>query len=94
MLALFVPVNTLVQSNVALAFPASVAGRANSAYNLQLFVGAFATQWGFGVLVDLFKAQGMAVAGAFRATLAVVLALQLAAFLHFLLSRAQPGDQP
>jgi predicted MFS family arabinose efflux permease len=93
MLALFVPVNTLVQSNVALAFPASVAGRANSAYNLQLFVGAFATQWGFGVLVDLFKAHGMAAAGAFRATLAVVLALQLAAFLHFLLSRAQPGNQ-
>jgi predicted MFS family arabinose efflux permease len=94
LLALCVPVTTLVQSNVALAFPASLAGRANSAYNLQLFIGAFATQWGFGVLADLFKAQGLAPADAFRATLAVVLALQLAAFLHFLLSRAQPGNQP
>ncbi len=93
LLALCVPMNTLVQSNVALAFPASMAGRANSAYNLQLFIGAFATQWGFGVLVDLFTAHGLQPADAFRATLAAVLVLQLAAFIHFLTSRAQAGDR-
>lgn len=91
LLAACVPVNTLVQSNVALAFPAALAGRANSAYNLQLFIGAFLTQWGFGVFADLLKGQGVSGANAFRAALAVALALQLAAFIYFLASRAQPG---
>jgi predicted MFS family arabinose efflux permease len=89
LLAACVPVNTLVQSNVALAFPAALAGRANSAYNLQLFVGAFLTQWGFGVLVDYLQHHGMGSADAFRAALALALALQLTAFLFFLASRAQ-----
>jgi predicted MFS family arabinose efflux permease len=92
-LALCVPVTTLVQSNVALAFPAALAGRANSAYNLQLFIGAFATQWGFGVLVDLFKRHGAAPADAFRITLAIALGLQAAAWLFFLLSRAGPAPK-
>jgi predicted MFS family arabinose efflux permease len=81
---------TLAQSNVALAFPAALAGRANAALNLQLFIGAFATQWGFGVLADYFTAVGLVPADAFRATLAIALALQAAAFLYFLCSRAQP----
>lgn len=93
LLALCVPVTTLVQSQVALAFPPALAGRANTAYNLQLFIGAFATQWGFGVLADLFKAHGMAASDAFRATLALFLALQCLTFLHFLVSRAQPGHR-
>jgi MFS family permease len=89
-LALCVPVTTLVQSNVALAFPPALAGRANSAYNLQLFIGAFATQWGFGVLADVFKTHGAAPAQAFRMALAAALLVQAAAWLFFLLSRAQP----
>ena len=93
MLALCVPVTTLVQSNVGLAFPAALAGRANSAYNLQLFIGAFATQWGFGVLADAFQAHGAAPADAFRMALAAALALQAAAWLFFLFSRAQPDPK-
>ncbi len=89
-LALFVPVTTLVQSNVGLAFPAAFAGRANAAYNLQLFIGAFAAQWGFGVLADVFKGHGAGPADAFRITLAVALALQALTWLAFLVSRAQP----
>jgi MFS family permease len=91
LLALCVPVTTLVQSNVALAFDASLAGRANSAYNLQLFIGAFLTQWGIGLLIDLLKAHGLAPADAFRAALAVAVALQALALLQFLASRAQPA---
>ena len=89
-LALCVPVTTLVQSNVGLAFPAALAGRANSAYNLQLFIGAFVAQWGFGLLADVFKAYGATPADAFRLTLALALAVQVAAWLAFLASRAQP----
>ncbi len=88
-LALCVPVTTLVQSNVALAFPPALAGRANSAYNLQLFIGAFASQWGFGLIVDALKAGGSTAVAAFQSTLAIALVLQAAAFTFFLLSRAQ-----
>jgi MFS family permease len=90
LLALCVPVTTLVQSSVGLAFPAALAGRANSAYNLQLFIGAFATQWGFGVLADVFKSHGASAADAFRIALAMALAVQAAAWLIFLFSRAHP----
>ncbi|NHZ36125.1 MFS transporter [Massilia rubra] len=92
LLAACVPVTTLVQSHVALAFPAALAGRANSAYNLQLFIGAFATQWGFGVAVDLFKAHGAPAPDAFRATLAIAVLLQAGALAFFTFSRAQPGN--
>lgn len=92
LLALCVPVTTLVQANVGLAFPAALAGRANSAYNLMLFIGAFATQWGFGLVVDAFKRSGAAPADAFRMTLGLAIAVQLCAALFFFISRAQPRE--
>lgn len=90
LLAVCVPVTTLVQSQVGLAFPASLAGRANGAYNLQLFIGAFVAQWGIGLLIDAFKAHGASASDAFRTAFAVGLALQAAALVQFLLNRAQP----
>ena len=92
-LALCVPVTTLVQSHVGMAFPAALAGRANSAYNLQLFIGAFATQWGFGLLIDALKEQGANPVDAFRITLAAAVALQAAALVFFVLSRALPAQK-
>lgn len=91
LLAMCVPVTTLVQSQVALAFPASLAGRANTAYNLQLFIGASVAQWGMGLLTDAFKLHGATASGAFRAALAILIVLQAAALAQFLLSRAQPA---
>lgn len=90
LLAVFVPVTTLVQSQVALAFPASLAGRANAAFNLQLFIGASVAQWGIGLLIDAFKLNGATATGAFRYALAIAVVLQAAALAHFLLNRAQP----
>ena len=92
-LALCVPVTTLVQAHVGMAFPAALAGRANSAYNLQLFIGAFATQWGFGLLVDALKGQGAGAVDAFRIALGVALALQAAALLFFIMNRALPQEK-
>jgi len=89
-LAVCVPVTTLVQSHVGMAFPAALAGRANAAYNLQLFMGAFATQWGFGLLIDALKGHGASAVDAFRMTLAVAVVLQAAALIFFVLSRALP----
>lgn len=90
LLAACVPATSLIQSNAGLAFPAALAGRASSAYNLHLFVGAFAAQWGFGVLVDMFKAAGVAPSDAFRYTLLAALAPQAVALAYFAFSRAQP----
>jgi len=49
---------SLAQPSVALAFPAQMAGRALSAYNLVIFCGVFAVQWGLGLLIDAFVAWG------------------------------------
>jgi predicted MFS family arabinose efflux permease len=92
-LALCVPVTTLVQAHVGMAFPAALAGRANSAYNLQLFIGAFATQWGFGVLIDALKAHGAGAVDAFRLSLGAAIALQAAALVFFIVNRALPAEK-
>ena len=62
---------SLAQPAIGMAFPAALAGRALSAYNLVIFAGVFAVQWGIGLLIDLFKAQGFATAQAFSAAMGV-----------------------
>lgn len=89
-LAVCVTVGTLAQTSMSLSFPATLAGRANTAFNLLLFVGAFAVQWGIGLLIDVFTAYGATPAGAMRSAFAVCLACQAAAFAAYLLNRAQP----
>jgi MFS family permease len=88
-LGLFTTVTTLTQSYVGLAFPSSLAGRANSAYNLSLFMGAFLVQWGIGVLIDVFTSRGISPAGAMQATFGVCLSLQALAWAAFAMNRAQ-----
>lgn len=90
-LALCVPVTSLMQAGTGLAFPASLAGRANAGYNTALFLGAFAWQWGFGMVVDAIKRMGAAPDNAFRLALGATVVLQLLALAWFSLSRAQPG---
>lgn len=66
---------TLSQPAVGQAFPASQAGRALSAFNLMIFVGVFAVQWGLGLAIDALRAAGWSVAGAFRLSFAAFTAL-------------------
>ncbi|HMM84186.1 MFS transporter [Azohydromonas sp.] len=68
-------------------FGPALAGRVNAALNLAAFVGAFAVQWGYGVLLDGLQAAGWAVPAAHRAAFAALLALQVAGFAWFLVSR-------
>jgi MFS family permease len=89
-LAGFVSLGMLVATYVSLSFPPSLAGRANSAYNLMLFIGAFIAQWGIGVLIDMFQRNGASPADAMRAALGVSLALQVASLIAFVMNRAQP----
>jgi predicted MFS family arabinose efflux permease len=40
------------------AFPVSMAGRANTALNLMVFVAAFLVQWGIGIVINLYPTGG------------------------------------
>ncbi len=79
-----ITVTTLAQTHVSLAFPASQAGRANSAFNLTLFIGAFSVQWGIGLLVDAFHHWGASDPDALRMAFTCYLVLQLLALIAFI----------
>lgn len=74
----------LAQPAVGMAFPAAVAGRALSAYNLVLFLGVFVVQWGMGLMIDAFKAYGLTEPMAFQSAMAVYFVCCLAAYAYFL----------
>ena len=87
--AILVTVTTLAQMHVSLAFPPQQAGRANSAFNLTLFIGAFLIQWGIGLLIDLFMIQGWSQSDAMRLSWGLYVLLQLAVLIVFVKSRAE-----
>ncbi|MGV3494479.1 MAG: MFS transporter [Ramlibacter sp.] len=90
-LALFCTTSTFVslaQPAVGMVFPASLAGRALSAYNLVIFVGVFIVQWGIGLLVDAFRHAGWTEVGAFRGAFGVFLATSVLSYAWFLWSRS------
>ena len=64
-------VAALAQPAVGMAFPAELAGRALSAYNLVIFAGVFAVQWGIGLLVDAFRLAGWAEPAALQAAFGI-----------------------
>jgi MFS family permease len=90
-LAVCVTVTTLTQTGVSLAFPIALAGRANSAFNLMVFVGSFIVQWGVGLLIDMFGSFGASSLDAMRGALAVCIAGQALALIAFLVNRATPS---
>lgn len=90
-LALFCVTSTFVslaQPAVGMAFPAAVAGRALSGYNLVVFLGVFLIQWGIGLAVDLFIALGFTEVSAFRAAFALFLVACVLSYGWFLWSRS------
>jgi predicted MFS family arabinose efflux permease len=78
---------SLAQPAVGMVFAPAVAGRALSAYNLVIFSGVFLIQWGIGLLIDGFRAAGLADAGAFRAAMAVFLACSVMSYGYFMLAK-------
>ena len=83
---------SLAQPAVGMAFPAALAGRALSAYNLVIFAGVFVIQWGIGLLIDGFKALGFSEVQSFQAAFAVFLACSVASYLHFLMAKSHNQD--
>lgn len=57
---------TLGQPALGQAFPAALAGRALSAFNLLIFSGVFALQWTIGLGLDALLAMGWPVVQAYR----------------------------
>jgi hypothetical protein len=66
-------------------FAAELAGRANTALNLLVFVAAFAAQWGIGAIINCWPQRpdgGYAPAG-YQAAFGILLGLQVVAVLWF-----------
>ena len=80
---------SLSQPAVALVFPADAAGRALSAFNLVIFGGVFALQWGLGLIIEAMVRSGMSWADAFRWTLAIFWICCALSYLWFIFMR--PG---
>jgi len=78
---------TLSQPAVGLAFPARLAGRALSAFNLVIFSGVFTVQWGLGLAIDALLAAGFSVQGAYQGAVAVLGICSLLAYAHFLAAK-------
>jgi MFS family permease len=74
---------TLAYSQAAAGFPLSLSGRATTAFNLMVFLGAFGVQWGLGLLIDLLQGYGQSVAMAHRSALVVLFAGQSASLTWF-----------
>jgi hypothetical protein len=79
----------LSQPAIALAFPAELAGRALSAYNLVIFAGVFVVQWGIGLMIDGFKALGWLEVAAFQGAFGIFLLCNMVAYGYFVLTRPQ-----
>jgi len=75
---------SLSQPAVAQAFPAALAGRALSAYNLVIFVGVFLLQWGIGLAIDVFKAFGFSVESAYQGAFALLAGCCTLSYVWFL----------
>jgi len=84
----------LAQPAVGMAFKPSLAGRALSAYNLMIFAGVFAVQWGIGLLIDVFAALGLGTVASFQAAMGVLLCCCIASYGYFLSVRADNSVEP
>ena len=92
LLGLSFSLGNIAYSQLSAAFPVALSGRVNTALNLVVFVGAFGLQWGIGAAVDSFATGGMARTEAFRATFALLLAVQTLAFAWFLVPVRRAPD--
>jgi predicted MFS family arabinose efflux permease len=78
--------NILAFSVLNEGFLPEIAGRANTALNLMMFVGSFAAQWGIGVVVDFARsAGGVDTATGLRYAFALVATLDVATLAWFAL---------
>lgn len=83
--------NTLYFAILTRAFPVQLAGRAVTALNMTIFVGAFLLQWLVGVVVVALVERGVPTASAHIRILLAVSAMQAVALLWLVWSRLRRG---
>lgn len=74
----------LAQPAVGMVFRPAMAGRALSAYNLVIFCGVFAVQWGVGLLIDGLRVLGWSEVLAYRGAMGAYAMCCIGAYLYFL----------
>lgn len=84
---------SLSQPAVGQAFDAGLAGRALSAFNLVIFLGVFAVQWGLGLAIDVFRAIGWDTVSAYRGAIALFAVCCALSYVWFL-CRAENASTP
>lgn len=85
---------SLAQPRVGQAFGPHQAGRALSAYNLVIFAGVFAMQWGIGLAIDALQALQIDRATAHRGAMALYAAACVVAYLdHLRCLRRHTADE-
>ena len=87
LLGLCCSLNGLAYTLLSQSFPASFAGRANSALNMVILIGAFVLQWGLGALIDGCRHAGCEAETAYRLAFGLLAAGQLLAWAWFSFSR-------
>jgi MFS family permease len=75
---------TLCQPTVGQAFPARLAGRALSAFNLLIFLGVFMVQWGIGLALDLFRSWGWSTVATYRGAIGLLAVAGLLSYAWYL----------
>jgi predicted MFS family arabinose efflux permease len=88
--AFFGTAGILVYPVLTSAFASHMAGRVNTAVNFLVFILSFAVQWAVGEAVDALS-PGQGVAGAYFTAFAVLIALQAAALVWFVVRRPRAG---
>lgn len=76
----------LVWSVFALHFPRSLSGRVNTAQNMLSFIGAFAVQWGVGLIISLWPegSDNRYDPAGHQAAFVTMICIEIAAFVWFL----------
>lgn len=85
---------TLIQPALGLTFPAHLAGRALSAYNLVVLTGIFWVQWGIGLTVDAGLALGWTKAASYQSAWAGFALCSFLSWLFFVRHRTLPVCDP
>ena len=74
------------------AFPAALAGRALSAFNLVIFAGVFCLQWGIGLAIDGLIAAGWSRVAAFQGAMVAFAACCIASQVWFFRATGTNAD--
>lgn len=85
---------SLAQPSIGQSFPSEQAGRAISAYNLVIFAGVFAVQWGIGLVIDALKGLGWPVVSAFQGAFALFALSCTLSYVWFLWFRGDCAEAP